>query len=153
MDLKDSLGVAGFVISLINFAVTMRLTRSRDTLAVKPMLVFTYTNDGWHIENLGNGPALDVIFTRFAEETSAGRHVRLPTLAKGARLLLHFARDDNSLTFVATYVDITNRKYTSRSRHDVSSIVDGWHGVDRPDSPGEVERWWELPDSRNSDRT
>jgi hypothetical protein len=153
VELKDLLGVVAFVMSLVNFAVTLRLTKRRDVVAIRPMLVFTYREEGWHIENVGNGPALDVIFTRLGRETGAPSviHVRLPTLAKGACSLLKFARYDESLIFVATYTDIDGRRYTSRSQHDVSSIAEGWapkrDGVSRPSDPKTVTRWWKLPDS------
>ena len=45
------------VLSVINFVVTLVLTIRRDVAAIRPVLVFTYRGEGWHVENLGNGPA------------------------------------------------------------------------------------------------
>jgi hypothetical protein len=37
--------------------------------AIRPILVFTYRAEGWHIENLGNGPALDLIIDCLANQS------------------------------------------------------------------------------------
>lgn len=144
------MSIVAFVISVLGFATTLALTARRDIIALKPMLVFTYRDDGWHIENVGNGPALDVIFTRRADMNGSlndDEHTRLPALAKGALFLLRFARHENPHIFLTTYTDADGRKYTSKSEHDVSRIKAGWNGMVRPADPGTLKRWWERPDS------
>ena len=150
---KDVIATIALVVSLISFIVTVILTRVRDKVALKPMLVFLYKNEGgWHIENVGNGPAFDVIFTR-VDDHSAAKHVRLPTIAKGGILRIHFASEDNSIVFLATYRDIDERKYTSKSEHDVSKITKGWRGGLRPKvDAGELDRWWHLQHDVPRDR-
>lgn len=153
MELKDLLGVVAFVLSLSNFVFILRLTKQRDIVALKPMLVFAYREEGWYIENVGNGPAFDVIFTRLPRDVGEllDFHVRLPTIAKGGSLLLRFAREDSKRIFLATYTDVDGRRYMSRSQHDVSSIAEGWDatkdGVGRPSDPETLKRWWQLHDT------
>jgi hypothetical protein len=54
--------VASFVVAIlalvlsVNFVVTLMLTIRRDVASIRPVLVFTYRAEGWHVENLGNGP-------------------------------------------------------------------------------------------------
>jgi hypothetical protein len=133
-----------FVLSLINFVVTLLLTLRRDIGAVRPVLVFTYRRDGWHVENVGNGPALDVVFHRKSGD-AVTQSVRLPALARGGELCLHFARHDSKQIFVATYRDADERPYFSQSRHDLSTSGKGFQ-VERPPAEALV-RWWQLPDS------
>jgi hypothetical protein len=84
---------------------------------------------------LGNGPALDLIFHRRTGEAIT-QSVRLPALAKGTSLCLHFARHDSKQIFIATYRDAEGRPYSSQSRHDLSTSTTGFQ-VDRP----EAEAW------------
>lgn len=139
--------VVALVLSLINFIVTLALTRRRDINAIRPVLVFTYRSEGgWHVENLGNGPALDLIFHRLSGE-SITQNVRLPALGKGTDFGLKFARHDSKQIFVATYRDADGRPYSSRSRHDVSTSTEGFE-VQRVLDSEALPRWWELPDSQ-----
>jgi len=137
-------GSVALVLALINFVVTLVLTLRRDLGSIRPVLVFTYKQKGWHIENLGNGPALDLIFHRQHGQKVA-QSVRLPALAKGASFCLHFARHDSKQIFIATYRNADGRPYSSQSRHDLSTNSKGFQ-VDRPDAETLV-RWWQLPSS------
>ncbi len=137
--------IIAVTVAFTSFVVTLVLTIRRDHGAIRPVLVFTYRQDGWHVENLGNGPALDVIFHRVSAE-SATQTVRLPSLAKGGELLLHFARHDAKQIFVATYRDADGRPYSSGSRHDVSTSRKGF-SIEPPADPETLPRWWRLSDS------
>ena len=137
--------VIALVLSLVNFVVTLVLTLRRDDGAIRPVHVFTYRREGWQVENLGNGPALDLVFHRLLGE-SVTQNVRLPALGTGAAFPLHFARHDNRQVFVATYRDADGRKYSSRSRHDLSTSRTGFE-VERVPEAGSLLKWWELPDS------
>jgi hypothetical protein len=137
--------ILALMLSVINFVVTLLLTIRRDVASIRPMLVFTYRAEGWHIENLGNGAALDLMFHRLLAE-SVTQNVRLPTLGKGATFCLHFARHDNKQAFVATYRDADGRPYSSCSRRDLSTTRKGFE-VERSVDPATVKRWWELPDT------
>lgn len=140
-----AISIAAFVLSLTSFIVTLVLTLRRDVGAIRPVLVFTYRSEGWHIENVGAGPALDLAFHRILGD-KVTQSVRLPALAKGAAFCLHFARHDSKQIFVATYRDVDGRPYSSRSRHDLSTSAKGFQ-VERPGDPAVLTRWWQLPDS------
>jgi hypothetical protein len=144
--LSTVLSIAALALSVTNFIVTLMLTIRRDIGAIRPVLVFTYRSRvGWHIENIGNGPALDVVFNRLYRE-SVTQNVRLPTLAKGSEFFLHFAKHDSKQIFVATYRDADSRPYTSRSQHDVSTQTKGF-AIQRPPDQETLDRWWQLNDS------
>ncbi len=133
------------VVALVVSGVSLFLTIKRDIGAVRPVLVFTYRQEGWHIENVGSGPALDLIFHRLTGEVLT-QSVRLPALGQAACFSLHFARHDSKQIFAATYRDRDGRPYTSRSQHDVSTWKNGFT-VERPAEPESLDRWWQLPDS------
>jgi hypothetical protein len=132
-------------LSAASFFVTLLLTLRRDALGIMPVLAFTYREAGWFIENVGNGPALDVVFRR-VDSTHHVQHVRLPTIAKGESVRLHFARHDAKCEFAAVYADALGRKYSSRSLADVSSVLRG-AVFDCPTVPQDLPRWWQLPES------
>jgi hypothetical protein len=137
--------IIALVLSVINFVVTLMLTMRRDVTAMRPVLVFTYRAEGWHVENLGNGPALDLMFHRLLGE-SVTQNVRLSALGKGAAFCLHFARHDSKQIFVTTYRDVDGRPYSSRSRRDLSTTRKGFD-VQRGDDDTSVQRWWQLPEA------
>ena len=143
----DPIAIVALLLSVFNIIVTLRFTHRRDVTALRPILVFTYREEGWHAENVGNGPALDIIFHRVADGT-VSQNVRLPTLAKGSDISLHFARHDGRQIFAATYRDVNGRPYTSQSQHDVSTTGEGFQ-VSRPSDSESIDRWWKLPDSTN----
>lgn len=145
MTLATGISIVALVLTATNFLVTYILTRKRDAGAIRPVMVFTYQDDGWHIENVGNGPALDVIFHRLSGG-SITQTVRLPAVSKGGKLCLHFARHDSKQVFAATYRDSDSRPYTSQSQHDVSTVTKGF-SIPRPIDVESLDRWWELPDS------
>jgi hypothetical protein len=125
-----AVSVAALVLSVTSFIVMLVLTLRRDISAIRPVLVFTYRSEGWYLENVGAGPALDVAFHRILGDRVT-QSVRLPALAKGAEFCLHFARHDSKQIFVATYRDVDGRPYSSRSRHDLSTSAKGFQ-VERP---------------------
>jgi hypothetical protein len=146
MPITTVLTVISIVLSITSFVVTLILTIKRDKDAIRPVLVFTYrTGLGWHIENIGNGPALDVVFHRMYAGVLT-QNVRLPTMAKSSEFLLHFAKHDSKQIYIATYRDAESRPYTSRSQHDVSTQSKGFT-VQRPTDPEQLQRWWELSES------
>jgi hypothetical protein len=94
--------IIALVLTVITFVVTLRLTIRRDITSMRPVLVFTYRAESWHVENLGNGPGLNLMFHRLLGGTVT-HNVRLPALGKGAIFCLHFARHDSKQIFVTPY--------------------------------------------------
>src|SRR5689334_9166831 len=123
------ISIAAFVVA----ALTLVLTVRRDVNAIRPILVFTYRNDGWYVENVGNGPAMDLVFHRLRNGTVT-QNVRLPTLATGSQFCLHFARHDSEQIFLATYRDTRGKRYSSRSQSDLSTTTKGFQ-IQRSSDP------------------
>jgi hypothetical protein len=143
VELRDAIALVALVISLFALIVNALGMQRRDVFGIRPVLVFEYRDTGWVVHNVGNGPAMDIVFTRLSSG-NVHDHVRLPALAKDATFPLHFCRHDNVHRFAATYRDIDGRPYSSESTNDVSVASRGFR-VDRPTQP--VVQWWKLPES------
>src|SRR4030095_12695233 len=115
---KLYISIIALVVSVVALSINYFTSRSRDVATFVPVCVFEYHRDaGWHIHNVGSGPALDVIFAR-SNQKAVHDDTRLPAIAKDKEFLLHFAKRDNLHTFSATYRDVEGRPYTSRSSED-----------------------------------
>ena len=72
-------GIA-LVVSVIVFIDNRLRALEASRLARVPMLAFTYTQSGWTLTNIGNGPALDVVIL----QRTGGqwkRPLRMPEMA------------------------------------------------------------------------
>jgi len=104
------------------FIAAVLFNRRTELRAVRPVLVFVYKENGWHIVNVGNGPALDIIV---AKRRSRGRWhgaVRIPPLGKERELPLHWLQDDNVHSLGATYSSFEGLTYTSICRDDLTTM-------------------------------
>jgi hypothetical protein len=65
MELKDWIGVASAVVSVIAITISWTISRLSARASVRPVLVFEYPPDeGWKAKNIGSGPALNVLIAR-----------------------------------------------------------------------------------------
>jgi hypothetical protein len=152
------LSVLAVVISVISFDFSFWQRRQADITGVQPALVFVFDNKvGWRLENIGNGPALNVIVAKKRPYGEWFEPVRVPPLAKDADLQLHWIpiNDENGLG--ATYNDIRNRAYTTTTGADYSRIIDGHELPERIVAPAhskfedrEIGVYWALPDLRRN---
>lgn len=140
--LGEAIALSALIISVVALLVNYLSAHRRHVLGIRPVLAFEYQEGGWTVHNVGNGPAMDVVFTRL-RGNDVHEHVRLPALARGAAFPLHFCRHDNHHRFGATYRDFEGRAYTSQSAEDRSVTSRGFR-VQRPTPP--VIQWWKLPE-------
>ena|SRR5215210_7565315 len=120
------ISIGALVVSLISFAVSFWQRREADITGVKPALAFVFDNKaGWRLQNIGNGPALNVVVAEKHSEDGWFNPVRIPPIAKGDEFALHWIAPDNSNGLGATYTDIQDRPYTSTSGNDYSRIIAG----------------------------
>ena len=120
--LQESVWVSIFalVLAAISFCVTLVHTRRRDRDNRRPVLVFTYHREGWHIVSVGYGPALDVLFHRLVTAPGIQDNIRLPALSCDDKLKLKMCLHLPKQRFAATYRDMDGNEYSTRSQHDVS---------------------------------
>jgi len=78
---------------------------------MKPILVFVYDRNGqWLLQNLGNGPALNIVVAEKPNDNSQWINpMRIPPLAREGRVPLRV--NINASWLGATYTDIEGHDY------------------------------------------
>lgn len=100
--------------------------------SIRPVLVFEYEpNKGWHLKNIGQGPALNVLV---AQHKSAEwfHPVRVPPIAKDRAIELTWCLHDNEHGLGTLYEDANGERYTSTCGNDLNATRKGfafgpWH--------------------------
>jgi hypothetical protein len=120
---ERTLSVLPVVLSTLALTISFfsfNLTAVRN---IRPVLTLAYRNDsGWYLRNIGNGPALNVIVAERPNEGEWVNPVRVPPLANGGEILLHWLGHTNIKWIGATYTDIDDRPYSSLTSEDLTSI-------------------------------
>lgn len=113
-------------ISFLSFCVSLVayfLSRNSNVSSKRPVLVFVYEHErGWILQNIGNGPALNIVVSRKAVKAD-GRwfnFVRIPPLSSRAEFPLRYLNHDNDNGLGVTYVDMDNRAYSSTCGNDLT---------------------------------
>jgi hypothetical protein len=108
--------------------------------SARPVLVFEYVpEEGWHLKNIGQGPALNIIVAQHGK--SGWKHpVRVPALSKDGSTKLVWCLHDNELGLGAMYEDGYRKKYPSECHNDLSTVKRGW--VFGPWKEPQIGRLW-----------
>lgn len=111
--------------------------------ARKPVLVFVDVPEQgtWVLQNVGNGPALNVLVAQ-RQEGQWFNPVIVPPLSAESSYPLRWLGRINTSGLGATYADFEDRRYTSTLGGERSHTYDGnrlpkWND-------GEIRRHWEL---------
>jgi len=106
--------------------------------SVIPVLVFTRrSSTEWQIENVGNGPALNVL-SREKDFGGKWKEEIIPLYPIAAKTTINLPWFKSAETLVATYADIHGRSYTATCEKDLS----GWeHRNLYPSWKGNQSEW------------
>lgn len=143
MSVATIIAISSLALAATSFAVNFWIAHRGAVRARKPVLVFVDDPERqcWVLQNVGNGPALNVLV--------AQRHsgqwfnpVLTPPLAKDSIFPLTWLGRVNTTGLGATYSDFEDRRYTStlggeRSRTYDQGRLPGWRDE-------EIRRYWEL---------
>lgn len=99
--------------------------------SIRPVLIFSNADHAdheettWYVENVGNGPALNVILCggRSLTDLDSAGSLIIPGFAKGARERLSFIELKGVL--VAKYCDVHGHKYTSTCFDNFNRLEEG----------------------------
>lgn len=143
MSAATIISIASVGIALTSFIVNYGLTRRAAVRARKPVLVFVDdpAQGAWVLQNVGNGPALNVVIAQ-REEGQWFNPVIVPPLSTESSYPLTWLGRINTTGLGATYTDFEDRRYTStlggeRSRSYEGNRLPQW-------DDGEIRRYWEL---------
>ena len=119
------LSVTALVVSVVSFVISYRLSQQSAVSSVMPVLAFVYEKEGqWAIQNLGNGPALNVVIaSKMTDDRLWSNPFRLPPLAKDGRFKLSV--DINVRWLGASYNDVNGRDYSATYVRDDSRVRSG----------------------------
>ena len=125
MDPKDWIAAGAVVISIASLAISWTISRSNTRSSIRPVVVFAYDPDeGWHVTNVGTGPALNVIIAQRRQQQWFSP-VRVPPLLKEGSFKLSWCLHDNVHGLGALYEDADGRRYTSICGNDLSQSFKG----------------------------
>ena len=123
---------AAFVFSIVSILISIWASKYIAKIGVKPILVFVYDADnGWTVTNIGNGPALNVIFAQKKKGMTFGKgkwigQTRLPPIAVGGEYVLDWTDHDEDQYFGACYKDIDERRYHTVCGDDHNHVRTGF---------------------------
>jgi hypothetical protein len=125
-DTRNALSGAALVVSFLALLVTIINFRKSMISGRRPVLVFEYTGGGgWHIRNIGTGPAMNVVVAQKRTDLGWFNPVRVPPLAKDGTFVLHWCLHTNDTGLGATYEDTEGVTYTSICGNDLSTTRSG----------------------------
>jgi hypothetical protein len=143
MSVATVIAIVSLAIAAVSFVVNYWVSHRAAIRARKPVLVFVDDprSGCWVLQNVGNGPALNVLVAQ-REFGYWFNPVLTPPLAKDSGFSLEWLGRVNTTGLGATYSDFEDRRYTStlggeRSRTYERNRLPDWN--DR-----EVRRYWEL---------
>jgi hypothetical protein len=130
------------LVALVFSALSFRLSKKTFVTDIRPVLVFVWADKtGWKVQNIGAGPALNVVIGSCKENHPWGKPVRIPSLSANGDFSLHWICADDAWGLAAKYHDINGKLYSSICSDDLSEVFTGsklpdWH-------KDEIERHWE----------
>ncbi len=109
---------------------------------VLPTLVFVYDSEkGWSINNVGNGPALNVVVAHQAHGENKWKDpTRLYPISENDSVHVKWVGHNPDKLMIA-YTDVHNRPYTSLTDEDLTTIND--KNLSRPWNETDIRRIWE----------
>jgi len=143
MSVATVIAVVSVAIAATSFLVNFWIARGAAVRARRPVLVFVDDpeNDCWLLQNVGNGPALNVLVAQRQSGQWFNPVVARP-LAKDSTMPLTWLGRVNTTGLGATYSDFEDRRYTSTLGGERSKACDGNRFPEWPRS--DIRKYWQL---------
>jgi hypothetical protein len=143
MSAATLIALASLAVAAASFAVNFWVAHRAAIRARKPVLVFVDDpeRDSWVLQNVGNGPALNVLVAQL-QGGNWFNPVLTPPLATGAAFPLQWLGRINTTGLGATYSDFEDRRYTSTLGGERSRTYEDGRLPEWPDEA--IRRYWEL---------
>jgi hypothetical protein len=143
MSAATVIAIVSVAIATVSFVVNYWIGHRAAVRARKPVLVFVDDPERqcWVLQNVGNGPALNVVVAQ-RQGGQWFNPVFAPPLAKDAAFPLAWLGRVNTTGLGATYSDFEDRRYTSTLGGERSRAYERSRLPDWPDD--EIRRYWEL---------
>lgn len=120
---ETAISIIALVISIISIAVSYYLSRRARRTSVAPVLIFSVRDNKWQLQNVGNGPALNVLVGDQDWDNRKWVEIaQLYPIAAGTTVSLDWIKHGCELA--ATYTDFLGHKFTSWCRNDRTEIFE-----------------------------
>lgn len=138
--IDNATSIAAVIISVVSLTWTIISSQRTEVRSRRPVIVFEYANEGWCVENVGNGPAIEILLAFRGDETPWKYPIRIPPLAQGARYQIKELGSLNVRHLGASYRDSAGDYYSTLSVNDRNIVK---HGRALPDfKEDEIIRHW-----------
>lgn len=125
------ISIISIVLSVSAISITYFIFRKTHKTSVQPVIVFSNLekekgdNTSWIIENVGNGPALNVLIAGGTHQFDWNDEdiTLIPAIGCNISRRLHWIKQKAAL--LATYKDIYGREYTTICVHNKHTIKEG----------------------------
>ena len=142
LELKLSLSAFAIVVSLVSLFASLMIAKWNSRASIKPVVVMVFEDGGhWRIQNVGNGPALNLVVAIKQEDGEWQNPVRVPPLSKDGDFLLQW-QEDKVKQIGVSFEDFSGRAYTSICHNDVSRVYKGYKLKRWKDE--DIKRHWKV---------
>ena len=147
-DPKIIISLFAFFLALTAFCVSVWQSWKSGVISRKPILVIEYTGDtGWHLRNIGNGPALNILIAQKRVGISGSEAwfnpVRIPPLGKRGTFHMKWLGHVNTTGIGAVYEDFRGKTYSSTCGNDLVKLYVGNQLASWQEQ--EIGRHWNHP--------
>ncbi len=115
------------VVSIIAITVSYLSARKSRTIGLRPVLVFCFNSgSGWSVKNIGNGPAINIVFGLLDADDRWISPEGIPPLAVNGEFVFGgFNTQIKILGWGCLYTDISERPYSSIQKGNKTQIATG----------------------------
>jgi hypothetical protein len=122
----ELISVLALTVSMFFVAISIWNARRARVRAVQPVLVFQYdSTEGWLLQNVGNGPAIDVVVAERLPGHQWAHPVRIPPLSRDGRFRLRWLDHTNVTQLGVACSDADGQHYSSVCARDRTTIQRG----------------------------
>ena len=122
--------ILAFLLASASFVISLWQSWRSEMISRRPILSIQYVGDsGWHLQNVGNGPALNILVAQ--KSGGIGRPgkwfnpVRVPPLGNNESFHMKWLGHVNTTGIGAIYEDFNGRTYTSTCGADLVRLLVG----------------------------
>ena len=135
------ISILAFVFSIASFIISYFAQQSVEIQGIRPILVFEYDQkNGWILNNIGNGPAMNGIIFCSNDGNRWLFPVRIPAIRKEGSVILSWFEHTNINIFGAIYEDFEGRPYSSIADDDLTRTLPA-HFIDYPAHNKVIPHW------------
>jgi hypothetical protein len=139
------LSVMALVVSVISLVASSLLSMRTLRANIKPVVAVVYDGErGWIINNVGNGPALNIVVCQQLTGRRWVHPVRVPPMPVQGTFRLLWLENDNVHAIGVGYEDLHGKKYSSICANDLTTVRKG-SGFPRWGENEIGRHWWKTP--------